>query len=200
MAGFFAAFGGWQHVFKVFAYLLAVIPLALVIATALKLFWGVNRLNTRGLAGLLGAGWLRCWPPRPSGPVATPELRRFSRNYPAPEAASGDWRPSAPCSQRAHRLRRSSPVPLRATLVAEHKVRQVMDRWIDHYTYDPFERVDQDEQSNRRILESVKSYQCAAAGADAGLHDPEDHRGGRRICWSGKECSGRGFRRRRLLP
>ena len=158
VAAFFASFGGWQHVLKVFFYLVAVIPLALVVATAFRLFWNVNRLNTRGLASLLGVWVVALLTTTAIWASNYPELRRFQQEYPAAEAAERRLETFRALFEASSPLTEQQSTSLRATLVAEHKVRQVMDHGYGPYRYDPFERVDQDEQSNRRILESAKSY------------------------------------------
>jgi phage shock protein PspC (stress-responsive transcriptional regulator) len=166
VAGFFAAFGSWQEVFKIFAYLLVVIPLALVITTALKLFWGVNRLNTRGLAGLLGTWVVALLATTVIWSSSYPQLNRYMEDYPAmAEARRGlekfnaQLATTSPLSEEQSRA-------LTATLVAESKrLRAENDQHVTYPWGDPRAQLElaegsvkARETSNRRIFESARAY------------------------------------------
>jgi phage shock protein PspC (stress-responsive transcriptional regulator) len=165
VAAFFAVFGGWRHAFKVFAFLLLAIPLALVITTALKLFWGVNRLNTRGLASLLGVWVVALLATTVIWSSSYPQVRQYLRDYPA----TADARERL---ERFNALLATAPLTeeqsqaLTATLVAEHRrLRAEDDPYISHNWSDPRARLENAERSvkakeasNRRILESARAY------------------------------------------
>jgi hypothetical protein len=162
VATFLDYFGGWQQAFKVFAYLLAIIPLALVIATALRLFWGVKHLNTRGLAGMLGVwvisllGLAAIWSSN------YPQLRD---EYPASVEAQRDVERIRLLTASASPLSEDQENKLFDTLAAEHK-RRLANEQIDYrYWGDARSRLEFDEQmardreqSNRRVLESAQSW------------------------------------------
>jgi phage shock protein PspC (stress-responsive transcriptional regulator) len=166
VAGFFAAFGGWQHVFKVFAYLLVVIPLALVISTALKLFWGVNRLNTRGLSTLLGTWVVALLATTVIWSSSYPQLNRYMEDYPATAEANRRLEKfnallasTSPLSDEQSRV-------LTATLAAENKrLRAEDDQHLAYSWRDPRAQLEfaeasikAREASNRRIFESARAY------------------------------------------
>jgi len=158
VAAFFDSFGAWQHLLKAFFYLIAVIPLALVVTTAFRLFWNVNRLNTRGLASLLGVWVVSLLTTTAIWASNYPELRRFQQEYPAAEAAERRLDTFRALFETSSPLTDEQAGALRATLVAEHKRRAVMDRAYRAYQYHPSARIEQDEQGNQRIVESAKSY------------------------------------------
>jgi phage shock protein PspC (stress-responsive transcriptional regulator) len=165
-AEFFANFGAWQQAFKVVAFLAAVIPLVVIIATGLKLFWGMNRLNMRGLASMLlvwvvsllatAAIWSRSYP----------ELRQYMDERPAITQARASL-------ETYETLAATTPSPmsdeqsraLLATLVAEYRRRREEHEmrdypWGDRHAQLDFEQdtVSGREASNRRIVESAKGY------------------------------------------
>jgi phage shock protein PspC (stress-responsive transcriptional regulator) len=158
VAAFFESFGAWRHVLKVFFYVAAVIPLALVIATAFKLFWNVNRLNNRGLAGMLGVWVLSLLATTAIWASNYPELHRFQQEYPAAAAARRGLDTFRTLFATVSPLTAEQSESLRATLSAEHKRRGVVDSGYRVYRFDPFERVEEDEQSNRRIIDSARAY------------------------------------------
>jgi phage shock protein PspC (stress-responsive transcriptional regulator) len=165
--GFFAAFGAWQHVIKFLFYVIAVVPLALVVATGLKLFWGANRLNPRGLAGLLGVWVASLLVTAAIWSSSYSQVRQYTSEYPAlAEARAGLDRyralvaPTAPLSDRQSEA-------LSATLAAEYRRKQLEAfRGYNVYAYNypgaylqqEEERIKAREESNHRILEAAKSY------------------------------------------
>lgn len=162
VATFLDYFGGWQQAFKVFAYLLAIIPLALVIATALRLFWGVKHLNTRGLAGMLAVwvisllGLAAIWSSN------YPQLRD---EYPASVESQRDVERIRLLTAGTSPLSEDQAKKLFDTLAAEHKRRLANEQVEYRYYGDARSRLESDEQlvrdreeSNRRVLESAHSY------------------------------------------
>lgn len=164
-AAFLAVFGTWQHVFKVLLYLLAAIPLTLVMAMAFKLFWGARRLNNRGLAGLLGV-WVvallataAIW----SGSYA--ELRQHWEEYPATAEARRELERFAALVEPTSPLSDAQSQALFTTLVAEHRRRTVHDDIQGRYMYGPTLWLESEEQrfraredSNRRVVEAARSF------------------------------------------
>jgi phage shock protein PspC (stress-responsive transcriptional regulator) len=166
--GFFAAFGAWKQVIKVLFYLVAAIPLALILATGLKLFWGANRLNPRGLAGLLGVWVVALLVTAAIFSSSYAQVRQYTDEYPVlAEARRGLetygalLEPTAPLSAEQSKA-------LNATLVAEQKRPSVDGYWLypGNYRYgDPRAYVNAEEQrikareeSNHRVIESAKAY------------------------------------------
>jgi phage shock protein PspC (stress-responsive transcriptional regulator) len=166
VAAFLHSFGTWQNAFKVFVYLLAAIPLALVITTALKLFWGVNRLNTRGLAGLLSVWVVSLLASAAIWSSFYPELRQYWDEYPAKaEARRGLDRYRALVASTSP-LSDAQANALLATLAAEHKRRRAEeDRFLTYSYGGPLaqleyeeETVREREESNLRVVASAQSY------------------------------------------
>jgi hypothetical protein len=166
VAAFLQSFGTWQNAFKVFVYLLAAIPLALVITTALKLFWGHNRLNTRGIAGLLGAWVVALLATAAIWSGFYPELRQYWDEYPAmAEARRGLDRYSALVAATSP-LTEAQSNALLATLAAEHRRRQAEDDRFLVYSYDgPLAQLEFEEQtvkareeSNLRVVASAQTF------------------------------------------
>jgi phage shock protein PspC (stress-responsive transcriptional regulator) len=164
VAAFLASFGTWQHLFKVLVYLLAIIPLTLVITTGLKLFWGVRHLNTRGLTGLLGVWVVSLLATAAIWSSSYPELRRYWDEYPATaEARRGLDRFSA-LAATASPLSDEQSRALLATLTAE-QLRRAQDRYRTYPYRGPdarfqFEedRIRSRQESNRRVIESARAY------------------------------------------
>jgi phage shock protein PspC (stress-responsive transcriptional regulator) len=163
---FFAAFGSWRHAFKVFAYLLVAIPLALVIVTALRLFWKVNRLNTRGLSAMLGVWMISLLAAAAIWSGSYPQLDRFWQDYPATAEARERLQRystlvagSSPLSDEQSRL-------LLGTLTTESKRRRAEEDWSSPYYWRDDhgqmaraeDAVKSLEESNRRIVESARSF------------------------------------------
>ena len=164
--GFFAAFGAWQQVIKILFYLVAVVPLTLIIATGLKLFWGANRLNPRGLAGLLGVWVASLLVTAAVWSSSYAQVRQYTDEYPAlAEARRGVERygalvaPTSPFTEA--QLKKLSE-----TLVAEYKRRQAEGDRYRTYNYDDQraylaheeQKLKMREDSNRRVIESARSY------------------------------------------
>jgi phage shock protein PspC (stress-responsive transcriptional regulator) len=172
-AEFFANFGSWQHAFKVLVYLVAAIPLAVIIATALRLFWRVTRLNSRGLAGLLGV-----WVIALLGSAAI-----WSGNYPAVREYMDDYPVISQARERVEIYRdlvaMAAPLTdeqadaLFETLVAEYRRRFGEDatrrfgqnQFPDYSWRDPLTQLETQERtlqanedSVRRVIESARAY------------------------------------------
>src|SRR5690606_35917123 len=166
VAEFFASFGSQQVPFKVFLYLLFVIPLALIMAAGLHLLLDVKRLNSRGLAGLLGA-WVVAL-------LATAGI--WSNNYPQLQQFWTDYPARAEARQSVERIRTrvatTSPLSeqqaeaLRATLTAEYKRRRDEARFLA-WNWDAdqgarlqmqSQRISAQEESHRRILAAAQAY------------------------------------------
>jgi hypothetical protein len=164
VAAFLASFGTWQHLFKVLVYLLAIIPLTLVITTGLRLFWGARNLNTRGLTGLLGVWLVSLLATAAIWSSSYPELRRYWDEYPATaEARRGLDRFSA-LAATASPLSDEQSRALLATLTAE-QLRRAQDSYRTYPYRGPdarfqFEedRIRSRQESNRRIIESARAY------------------------------------------
>lgn len=166
-AEFFDNFGKWQQVFKVFAYLLFVIPMALVITTGLRLFWGVNRLNTRGLAGMLGVWVVALLAAAAIWSSSYPQLQQFWDHYPAMAEARQRVERYSALAATTSPLSDEQSQSLLKTLAAEYKRRETEEEGAFRgYYYDnpaavisaEEERIRILENSNRRIIESAKTY------------------------------------------
>jgi len=164
-AEFFANFGAWEQVFKVSAYLVLAIPLAVIIATALRLFWGFTRLNSRGLAGLLGVwvisllGTAAIW----SGNYS--QVRQYIDEHPAIEQARRALEAYSAMVATTSPLSDDQSAALLATLTAEQKRRQEEYRlraypWRDQQAQLAFEAetIEATELRNRRVIESASAY------------------------------------------
>ncbi len=166
VAEFFAAFGSQQVAFKVFVYLLAAIPLALIMAAGLRLFLDVKRINARGMAALLGV-WVIAL-------LATVGL--WSNNHHRLQQFWNDYPARAEARQSVERIRTlvatTSPLTdqqadaLFATMTAEFKRRQDETRlmawdWDDAvpaHLRRHGERLAAREESHRRILAAAQAY------------------------------------------
>jgi phage shock protein PspC (stress-responsive transcriptional regulator) len=166
VAEFLASFGTWQNAFKVFVYLLAAIPLVLVITTALRLFWGHSRLNTRGLTGLLSVWVVSLLATAAIWSSFYPELNRYWDEYPSTaEARRGLDRYRALVASTSP-LSEEQSKALLATLAAEHKRRRAEDDRFLTYSYGgPLaqlqyeeETIKAREESNLRVVASAQSY------------------------------------------
>lgn len=165
VAEFFASFGRQEVAFKVFLYLLFVIPLALILAAGLHLFLDVKRLNSRGLAGLLGVWVVALLATAGIWSNSYPQLQQFWTDYPA----------KAEARQSVDRIRAmvatTSPLSdqqaesLLATLTAEYKRRHNEARFLAWDGDSPrarlqarSERLSAREESHRRILAAAQAY------------------------------------------
>lgn len=164
-AEFFAVFGAWQHLLKVLFYLLVAVPLALIITTALRLFWGVKHLNSRGLAGLLGAWVVALLATAAIWSSRSPELRRFMDEYPVMAEAQGAVDQFRVVVATTSPLSDEQASALQATLIPEAK-RRAQEQNFRRYPYsdaqDQLEweerRIKARQESNLRIVDSAKSY------------------------------------------
>jgi phage shock protein PspC (stress-responsive transcriptional regulator) len=165
-AAFFASFGTWQQAFKVALYLAAAIPLAVIIATGLRLFWGVSRLNTRGLAGMLGVWVFSLLAAAAIWSGAYPQLRQFWDEYPVTKEARQSLERFSALVATTSPLTDDQSAALMAILTAEHKRRRAEDhRYLmfphdDRRSYLAIEEqnLKEREESNRRIMESAKAH------------------------------------------
>lgn len=165
-AAFFGAFGAWQQAFKISLYLAAAIPLAVIIATGLRLFWGVSRLNTRGLAGMLGVWVVSLLAAAAIWSSSYPELRQFWDEYPVTKEARRSLERFSALVATTSPLTDEQSTALMATLAAEHKRRRVEDDRFLMYPHDDRraylaleeQNLREREESNRRIMESAKTY------------------------------------------
>lgn len=179
-AEFFAQFGAWQHAFKTFVYLVAVIPLAVIIATALRLFWGVTRLNTRGLAGLLGVWVISLLGSAAIWSGSYPQVRQYMNEYPALAEARRGVDTYGALVATTSPFTDEQASSLLETLAAEYKrhseeyrgraytpgyLREV--QWLGpngHYGYSyghlefEEESIKATEESHRRVLDSARDY------------------------------------------
>jgi phage shock protein PspC (stress-responsive transcriptional regulator) len=163
---FFASFGGWRHAFKVGVYLAAAIPLAVIIATGLKLFWGVNRLNTRGLASLLGVWVVSLLATAAIWSNSYSKVREYVDEYPAMAQARG-WLETYEtlAATTTSPLTSEQSQTLLGTLVAEHRRRREEHDirtypWHDRGAQLDFEQetIVAKEASNQRILGTATNY------------------------------------------
>ncbi len=165
VAEFFAAFGAQQVAFKVFVWLLAVIPLALILVAALRLFLDVTRFNARGMAALLGVWVIALLATVGIWSSNYPQLREFWSDYPA----------RAEARQNVERLRTlmatTSPLTdaqaeaLLATMTAEHKRRRneapfLARNWQDRRSRLQMrsELLTAQQESHRRIIAAAQAY------------------------------------------
>jgi phage shock protein PspC (stress-responsive transcriptional regulator) len=164
-AAFLAVFGTWQHVFKVLLYLLVAIPLALVIATACRLFWGARHLNNRGLAGLLGVWVVALLATAAIWSGSYPQLRQHWDEYPASANAHRDLERFSALAAPTSPLSAEQSRALLATLVAEHRRLAAQDDLRGQYLHGPAAWLELEEQnlrakeeSHRRIVESARGF------------------------------------------
>jgi phage shock protein PspC (stress-responsive transcriptional regulator) len=166
-ADFLALFGTRQTALKIFAYLLMGIPLALVITTGLKLFWGVNRLNTRGLAGMLGVWVVSLLAAAAIWSGSYPALRRHMDDYPAMTDARRGVERIRAMAAIASPLSDEQSKALLSTLAAEYKRRRAEEEASFSYYYyqDPRAQIAREEErlklraaSNQRAVEAAKAY------------------------------------------
>jgi phage shock protein PspC (stress-responsive transcriptional regulator) len=165
VSAFFAAFGSWQHAFKVFIYLLAVIPLAVIIATGLRLFWSVNRVNSRGLAGMLGLWVISLLATAAIWSSSYPELGRVWDEYPAMERAHRQVDRLRTLLATTAPLTEQQSQALMAMLVPEYKRLQDESVFGFRGASGPLSWLESEEhklrarqESDRRIIESARSY------------------------------------------
>lgn len=165
VAAFLAVFGSWQHLFKALLYLLAVIPLVLVIALVLRSFWGKRRIATRAVAGLLGVWVVALLATAFLWSSHYPGLHQFWDEYPAVADARQRLERFAALAAPTAPLSEAQSNALLATLVAEYKRREASGDHRRYYAYDPAGWVAFEEQkllaideSNRRILESARAF------------------------------------------
>lgn len=165
VAAFLASFGTWQHLFKVLVYLLAIIPLTLVIITGLRLFWGARNLNTRGLTGLLGVWLVALLATAAIWSSSYPELRKYWEEYPAVAEARREVDRFSALAATVAPLSDEQSRALLSTLTAEHRRRAELERYPTyryrgpgaHLQYEE-ERLRARQESARRIIESARSY------------------------------------------
>lgn len=165
-AEFFANFGSWEQPFKIGLYLASVIPLAVIIATALKLFWGVNRLNTRGLTGLLGVWVVSLLATAAIWSSAYPQLSQFWDTYPAKAESQHALDRFRALAATTSPLSEEQSTALLATLADEYRRRRAAEDEFLIYPYDDQrsyleleeQRLKSREESNHRIIESAKLY------------------------------------------
>jgi hypothetical protein len=165
-AEFLANFGKWQHAFKIFTYLLFAIPMALVITTGLRLFWEVNRLNTRGLTGMLGAWVVALLASAAIWSGSYPRLQQFWDNYPAMADARDRVERYSALAATTSPLSDEQSKALLNTLTTEYKRRRAEeDVLLGYYYGGPRALIDTDEErlkvreaSNRRILAAATTY------------------------------------------
>lgn len=165
VAEFFAAFGAQQVAFKITLWLLAAIPLALILVAALRLFLDVKRINARGMAALLGVWVIALLATVGMASSHYPQLREFWSDYPA----------RAEARQNVERLRTlmatTSPLTdaqaeaLLATMTAEHKRRReeapfLARNWQDRHARLQMrsEMLAAQQESHRRILAAAQAY------------------------------------------
>jgi phage shock protein PspC (stress-responsive transcriptional regulator) len=164
-AAFFEAFGSWQQAFKISLYLAAAIPLAVIIATGLRLFWGVNRLNTRGLAGMLGVWVVSLLAAATIWSASYPQLRQFWDEYPVARDARQSLERFSALVATTSPLTDVQSKALMTILAAEHKRLRVEDRRFLMYPHDgrhaylaiEEQNLTAREESNRRIMESART-------------------------------------------
>jgi phage shock protein PspC (stress-responsive transcriptional regulator) len=164
-AEFFANFGSWQHAFKVLIYLVVVIPLAVIIATALRLFWRVTRLNSRGLAGLLGLWVIALLGSAAIWSNSYPDVREYLDEYPVMSQAREGLEAYRDLVAMTSPLTDEQSAALFETLVAEYRRRfgqyqfQVYPLGAPLTGFEYQERaVQANEDSGRRIIESARAY------------------------------------------
>jgi phage shock protein PspC (stress-responsive transcriptional regulator) len=164
-AAFFESFGSWQQAFKISLYLAAAIPLAVIIATGLRLFWGVNRLNTRGLGGMLGVWVVSLLAAATIWSGSYPQLRQFWDEYPVARDARQSLDRFSALVATTSPLTEVQSKALMSILTAEHKRLRVEDRRFLMYPHDDRhaylaieeQNLTAREESNRRIMESAKT-------------------------------------------
>lgn len=173
MAEFMASFGSQQVAFKVFVYLLAVVPLALIIAAGLRLFWDVRRVNSRGLAALLGVWVVAILATAGIWSNNYPQLQQFWNDYPAKAEARRSVERIETLLATTSPLTQAQSAALLATMTAEHKRRYDEARFSEWQVYDPRARLElasariaAREESHRRILASAGAYLNAQQLAD----------------------------------
>lgn len=165
-AAFFQLFGAKQTALKVFGYLLITIPFVLVITTGLRLFWGVKRLNTRGLAGMLGVWVIALLAAASIWSGSYPEVSRYMDEYPAMAEATRNVERIRTLAATTSPLSDEQIGRLRATLVSEFKRRRAEeDASLGYYYGDPRallaadeERLKVREDSDHRILAAATNY------------------------------------------
>jgi phage shock protein PspC (stress-responsive transcriptional regulator) len=162
---FFANFGGWRHVFKVLVYLVLVVPNAVIIAAALRLFWGVTRLNTRGLAALLGVWVIALLGSAAIWSDKYPEVRQYMDDRPALVRARDSVELYRDLAATTSPLTDAQAEALLETLVAENKRRPVAYQVQAYAWNDPVGRLESqertlqaNEESGRRVIESARAY------------------------------------------
>lgn len=165
VAAFLAVFGSWQHAFKVLLYLLAVIPLVLVMAMALKLFWGARRLNNSGLAALLGVWVVALLATAAIWSGSYTELRQHWEQYPATAEARRELERFDALVAPVAPLTAEQSKSLFDALVVENRRREALDDHRGGFVYGPeawLEDEERDfrarEESNRRIVESARQF------------------------------------------
>lgn len=164
-AEFFAKFGSWQHAFKVLVYLVAAIPLAVIIATALRLFWRVTRLNSRGLAGLLGVWVIALLGSAAIWSNSYPQVREYLNEYPTMSRARAGVEFYRDLVATTSALTNEQSEALLETLIAEDRRRSGEYQAQAYALNDPVGRLESQESSllareasSRRVIESARAY------------------------------------------
>jgi phage shock protein PspC (stress-responsive transcriptional regulator) len=179
IGGFFAAFGEWQQVIKVLFYLVIAIPLVIIIATGLRLFWGANRLNARGLAGMLGVWVVALLATAGIWSSSYAQVRQFTDEYPVMEQAHRGLDRFSMLAATSSPLSDEQSKALLATLLVEYKRRNEESRpytWRGPRGVLEYEQeiINASEEGDRRIVESARAYLNAkqlAAMQDAMTQD-----------------------------
>lgn len=164
VAEFLSVFGSWQHAFKVLVYLLAAIPLVLVMAMAFKLFWGARRLNNSGLAALLGVWVVALLATTAIWSGRYTELRQHWETYPATAQARRELQRFDALVAPVSPLTAEQSKSLFDALVAENRRREALEDERG-FVYGPNAWLAIEEQefrareeSNRRIVESARQF------------------------------------------
>lgn len=165
VADFLAAFGSGQTAFTVFVYLLAAVPLALIIAAGLHLFWNVRRVNTRGLAALLGVWVIALLATAGIWSNSYPQLEQFWNDYPAKAEARRNVERIGRLVAISSPLTEQQAQALEATMTAEYK-RRFDDATFREWHRGDFrshldlstELLEARKESDRRILTSAQAY------------------------------------------
>lgn len=165
VAEFLASFGSKQQAFTVFVYLLAMIPLALIIAAGLHLFWNVRRMNPRGLAGMLAVWVVALLATAGIWSSSYPQLEQFWNDYPAQAEARRTVERIRTRMATTSPLTEAQSQALQATMTAEFKRRYDEARFSEWHWSDPNAQVEADDEritarqeSHRRILAAAQAY------------------------------------------